>query len=249
MITNRDDGYTADRWAFDDEVTRVFDDMLERSIPQYQAMRDLVTNLGGQFLPTKERGMVVDLGTSRGDQIAHFIEEDQRLGRNIFYWGWEISPPMVEAAQRRFDGMEENVCILEADLRKGLKDASGSTYSWGGMCLVTAVLTMMFIPAEHRQRLMQEIYDALLPGGAYIMVEKILGAGATIDEAMVAEYYKHKARTGYDEDAIQRKRFALEGVLVPSTASTHMEDLRAVGFTKIDCFWRWMNFAGFIAVK
>ena len=89
----------------------------------------------------------------------------------------------------------------------------------------------------------------LVPGGAFIMVEKILGSGAAMDSAMVAEYYRHKANTGYDEDAIQRKRLALEGVLVPSTTSTHLENLRAVGFTKIDCFWRWMNFAGFIAVK
>ena len=242
MITNRDDGYTADHWAFDDEVTRVFEDMLERSIPQHQVMRDLVTNLGGQFLPVDEHGMVLDLGTSRGDQIARFIQEDQRLGPDIFYWGMEISAPMIEASQRRFDGMEDSVCILQADLRNGLNDV-------GGMRLVTAVLTMMFIPVEHRQNLMQDIYDALLPGGAFIMVEKILGSGAAMDSAMVAEYYRYKSSTGYDQDAIQRKRLALEGVLVPSTTSTHMENLRSVGFTQIDCFWRWMNFAGFIAVK
>lgn len=242
MIINNDTGYTADHWAFDEEVTKVFDDMLRRSIPQYEHMRDLVTDLGAHFIPTDEHGMVLDLGTSRGDQIARFIEDDRRLGRRTFYWGMEISAPMLAAAQRRFDGMEESVCILEADLRNGLGDV-------GGMRLVTAVLTMMFIPVESRQRLLEEIYQAILPGGAFIMVEKVLGAGATIDEAMVAEYYSHKSETGYSEEDIQRKRLALEGVLVPSTASAHLENLRMAGFRQVDCFWRWMNFAGFVAVK
>ena len=33
-------------WAFDDDVTRVFDYMLERSIPQYGLMRRAVLDVG-----------------------------------------------------------------------------------------------------------------------------------------------------------------------------------------------------------
>jgi len=243
MTNHVDTGYAPGRWAFDDEVTRVFDDMLRRSIPQYLVMRDAVTSLGSRFIPKDKHSMVLDLGTSRGDQIAAFLE----LDRDAFYLGMEISEPMLVAATERFFDLEDTVAIMRQDLREGLDGRGG--YHRGGMSLVTAVLTLMFIPVEFRQRLLEDIYDAVLPGGAFIMVEKILGAGSVIDGAMVEEYSDYKGITGYSADDIQRKRLALEGVLIPSLASSHMENLRSVGFRQVDCFWRWMNFAGFIGVK
>lgn len=38
------------RWEFDDEVAKCFDDMLERSIPNYETMRTLVYNVGKHFV-------------------------------------------------------------------------------------------------------------------------------------------------------------------------------------------------------
>ena len=42
---------------------------------------------------------------------------------------------------------------------------------------------------------------------------------------------------------------SLEGVLVPVTARWNEELLREEGFTSVDCFWRHLNFAGWVAVK
>lgn len=46
----RDTGYAPQRWAFDDQVTAVFDDMLQRSIPAYDDMRRLCFELGGRYV-------------------------------------------------------------------------------------------------------------------------------------------------------------------------------------------------------
>jgi tRNA (cmo5U34)-methyltransferase len=42
---------------------------------------------------------------------------------------------------------------------------------------------------------------------------------------------------------------SLEGVLVPVTAAWNEYLLRSAGFSHVDCFWRWMNFAAWVAVK
>jgi tRNA (cmo5U34)-methyltransferase len=42
---------------------------------------------------------------------------------------------------------------------------------------------------------------------------------------------------------------ALEGVLVPVTAAWNEQLLKGAGFSQVECFWRWMNFAGWVAVK
>src|SRR5436309_11553385 len=61
------------RWEFDEDVTRVFDDMLRRSIPQYEAMRSVVFEVGRRFV--QPGTAVVDLGCSRGEALAPFVAE------------------------------------------------------------------------------------------------------------------------------------------------------------------------------
>jgi len=62
-------------------------------------------------------------------------------------------------------------------------------------------------------------------------------------------YYRMKESKGYSHDEIERKRLSLEGVLVPVTARFNEMLLRGAGFRQVDCFWRWMNFCGWVAVK
>lgn len=102
-----------------------------------------------------------------------------------------------------------------------------------------------------RQVKPKEILDVLKmkPGGAFFLVEKIIGSSAEIDEQMTRHYYKHKTAHGYSQDQIQRKRLALKGVLVSVTAQWNLELLNLTGFKHVDCFWRWMNFGGYIAIK
>ena len=88
-----------------------------------------------------------------------------------------------------------------------------------------------------------------MQGGALIIVEKVLGACNDINSVMIDIYHGRKKAAGYSVDEVERKRLALEGVLVPVTASWNEDLLSGAGFSRIDCFWRWMNFAGWIAVK
>ena len=82
-----------------------------------------------------------------------------------------------------------------------------------------------------------------------ICVEKILGQGAENDGLFAKVYYAMKSANGYSQEQIDRKRLSLEGVLVPVTAKWNEEMLAWAGFTRVECFWRWMNFAGWIAVR
>jgi tRNA (cmo5U34)-methyltransferase len=225
------------RWAFDASVTECFDDMLARSIPDYLEMRRLVTELGLTYVrPSSD---VVDLGCSRGEALAPFVE---RAPEARSFVGVEVSEPMLEAARARFSGLEApRLLLLPTDLRRDFPNVVPS--------LVLSVLTLQFIPIEYRQQVVQRVYDALLPGGAFLLVEKVLGASSGIDDTIVREYLRLKAAHGYSSEEIARKRLALEGVLVPITAEWNESMLKRAGFSQVDCFWRWCNFAGWVAVK
>ncbi|PYM55060.1 MAG: hypothetical protein DMD77_21150 [Candidatus Rokuibacteriota bacterium] len=133
------------------------------------------------------------------------------------------------------------VQILDLDLRQGFPRVSAS--------VILSVLTIQFTPIEHRLRILEDIHAALLPGGAFIFVEKVIGATAALDRDFVALYHEFKRAGGYTSEEIERKRLSLEGVLVPVTARWNEELLKTAGFRHTDCFWRWMNFAGWIAIK
>jgi tRNA (cmo5U34)-methyltransferase len=238
QATGKDTGYAPDRWAFDTEVSRVFDDMLARSIPQYEIMRQACFDAASRFVQPKT--VIVDLGCSRGEAMAPFVERYGALNHHV---GIEVSPPMLEAARQRFKGYIECgiVEIRDCDLRKEYPPVQAS--------VTLSILTLQFTPIEYRQRIVREVWKHTVPGGAFILVEKVLGATADLDAMMVDIYYGMKERNGYSRDEIDRKRFALEGVLVPVTAQWNEELLQGAGFCQVDSFWRWMNFAAWAAVR
>ena len=51
--------------AFDESVPRSFDDMLERSIPQYNLMRESCFSVAEPFI--KQHVTILDIGCSRGE--------------------------------------------------------------------------------------------------------------------------------------------------------------------------------------
>jgi tRNA (cmo5U34)-methyltransferase len=238
MSTAIDHTQPKGKWTFDDDVTQVFENMLARSIPQYDVMRQLCFQLGAKF--AQRDTWIVDLGCSRGDALVPLID---KFGAHNRYLGVEISEPMLAAARERFAGMIQTgiVEVRALDLRKQYPQMKAS--------VTQSILTLQFVPIEYRQMIVQNAFDHLLPGGAFILVEKILGATAKLDALMVESYLDMKREHGYSSDEIERKRLALEGVLVPITARWNEELLHEIGFSEIDCFWRWMNFAGWVAVK
>jgi tRNA (cmo5U34)-methyltransferase len=226
------------RWKFDESVTAAFDDMLRRSIPQYDVMRAAVLAMGRPLV--KHDTDIVDLGCSRGEALAPFVSAFGAYNRFV---GIEVSEPMLAVARERFKGYISSglADIRKLDLREKYPPVKAS--------LTLSVFTMQFVPIEHRQRVFQDVYDHTIPGGGFILVEKVLGETSKIDKMLVENYYQLKADNGYSQDAIERKRLSLEGVLVPVTAAWNAELLRQAGFRQVDCFWAWMNFRGFVAIR
>lgn len=224
-------------WQFDTEVATVFEDMLRRSIPQYDVMRETVRSVGARFV--RPDTAIVDLGCSRGDALAPFIAD---FGIQNTFVGVEMSPPMAAIARQRFaDSRWANVEIRELDLRTEYPPARAS--------LTLAVLTVQFVPIEYRPALIRRVYDHTVPGGAFVLVEKVLGTAAALDGVMTDEYLEMKRTHGYTDEQIARKRLSLEGVLVPVSAKWNEDLLGAAGFAPVECFWRWMNFAAWVAVR
>lgn len=245
----KDDVVPKEKWVFDSDVADCFEDMLERSIPFYDVMRDCCTNLVYDVLRSgsskRETFEILDLGCSDGLMLEHlikrFCKDSSAFAR---YVGVDISSPMLEKARQRFSQEISNgvVRIEECDLRY--------EFPYGRFCAVTSILCLQFIPIEYRQRIIQNVYKSLTNTlDCFIMVEKVLGNTSDLDELMVKNYYRYKEQNGYSKEQIDRKKLSLEGVLVPITSDWNIDLLKQAGFREVDVFWRWMNFVGYIAIK
>lgn len=225
-------------WEFDESVTMVFTDMLRRSIPQYEVMRKAVFDIACRFVQPGTH--IIDLGCSSGDALAPLVD---KFGSQCNYLGLEISEPMLKAARTRFQQEIESgfVNIKHHDLRENYPDVQAS--------VTLCVLSLQFTPIDHRQRILYDAFQQTAPGGVLILVEKVLGTTAELTALMTDIYHELKTGHGYSKEEVERKRLSLEGVLVPVTSRWNEELLRSAGFTQVDCFWRWMNFAGWIACK
>lgn len=225
------------KWEFDSEVARCFADMLERSIPDYRSMRSLVYEIGEKFIIPGT--WITDIGCSTGLAIEPFY---QKHGQENQYFLCDNSAAMLEECRSKFSvgiGAGFVKCVNGNFFEVEMPLANS---------LVLSILSMQFMPTSYRQKMLNDIYDHMLYGGALVFVEKVVADGGA-DDLLVDLYYEMKRRNGYTMEKIVEKRKSLENVLSPLKPGWNVDMLYEAGFKVVDMFWRCLNFCGWIAIK
>jgi tRNA (cmo5U34)-methyltransferase len=111
------------------------------------------------------------------------------------------------------------------------------------------LFTLQFVRPLHRERVIRTIASGLRHQGALILVEKVVESDTMFNRLFIDHYYDMKRRHGYSEMEISQKREALENVLVPYRMEENRALLLENGFSHVQEFFRWYNFAGVVAVR
>ncbi|MEN9524863.1 MAG: carboxy-S-adenosyl-L-methionine synthase CmoA [Bacteroidota bacterium] len=228
----------ASDFKFGANVAKVFDDMVSRSVPFYGEIQRMVAELAADH--TQPGTDVYDLGCSTGTTL---IGMNTLVDPNIRFIGIDDSQEMLDKCKSKLMeiGFSRNYDLRCADLGKGVEVSNAS--------VVVLCLTLQFVRPIYREKLLRDIYQGLVPGGALILVEKILAEDSRYNRDFIEYYYDYKRRNDYSEMEISQKREALENVLVPYKLSENIALLRDHGFAHCEVFFKWYNFAGLIAVK
>ncbi|MFI5403987.1 MAG: carboxy-S-adenosyl-L-methionine synthase CmoA [Planctomycetota bacterium] len=233
-----DEGRVSD-FEFDEKVARVFDDMVARSVPYYDEIQRLQVDLAVEFLPDRE-SLVYDLGCSTGTTL-HLLASHPRCPKATRFVGIDNAAAMLNEAKAKLGGDLGRVELLEADLNAGVEMRP---------CRIVFLnWTLQFVRPLYREALVRRIFDALEPGGALFLSEKVLLSNSFLNRLYIEHYLRYKRSRGYSDAEIQRKREALENVLVPYRLEENRLMLERAGFATIDPFFRWLNFACLLAVK
>jgi len=108
---------------------------------------------------------------------------------------------------------------------------------------------LQFVPLADRAALLEKIYQGMLPGGVLILSEKLVFEDERQQALQVDMHHHFKKMQGYSELEISQKRSALENVLLAESFSTHRLRLLAAGFSSVEIWFQYFNFASMIALK
>lgn len=225
-------------FVFDDAVAAVFDDMVSRSVPQYAEIQRMLAELALAFV--SEGSRVYDLGCSTGTTLSA-LYKTLRVPAHLI--GIDNSEEMLEQCRTKLTSLNlgDSIELRYGDLDEGIEIRDAS--------VVFLVLTLMFVRPLNRENLMRQIHSGMRDNGCLLMVEKVLGDGSLFNRLFIERYYSYKRRMGYSELEISQKREALENVLIPYRLQENRDLLLNAGFRQVDVFFKWYNFAGFVAVK
>ncbi|NPA50347.1 MAG: carboxy-S-adenosyl-L-methionine synthase CmoA [Epsilonproteobacteria bacterium] len=222
------------QFEFDEKVASVFDDMLNRSVPFYKEVQDLISSLISK--EAKENDRVLDIGSSTASFLLNlYIKRD-----DLELIGIDNSKAMVERARNKALAFGAKIeLILEDIFNYDIKDFN----------FIVANYTLQFIRPIDRIELIKKIYNGLKKGGVFYFSEKIIFNDKKLDKEIIDIYYEYKKKQGYSQYEIAKKREALENVLIPFTIKENIKLCEQSGFKRVDTLFQWANFATFRAIK
>lgn len=225
-------------FEFNKEVAKVFDDMLNRSVPFYSESIKRQSQLALEYYQDGSR--IYDLGCSHGN--IGLLIMDQFKDRKFSMVAVDSSRPMIEKYSKRIKNKKNARSI---DLVCGpLEDIQITNAS-----VVLINLTLQFLDPGKRDALIKKIFQGMNPNGILLLTEKTIHASQEINELQTGFYKLFKLENGYSELEISQKRDALEKVLLPDTIETHLFRMRNAGFASVDIWLKWFNFVSILAIK
>ena len=225
-------------FEFDEQVVRVFPDMIARSVPGYASILSMIEQLSSRFV--RPGTTVWDLGCSLG-AATRLIRRQAPLDCTIH--AVDNSPAMIQRLKTILDDPNDNGCTVklhEADLRD--VEIRNATF-------VVLNLTLQFLPPADRTRVIENVFRGLLPGGALLLSEKICFDETTQQQLMTDLHHDFKRAHGYSDLEVAQKRTAIENRLIPESLDTHINRLKHAGFTTVAPWFQCFNFVSILAVS
>ncbi len=229
-------------FRFNEAVTRVFPDMLQRSIPGYAASLEAIGSLAARYV--QPRTYCYDLGCSLGAATLAMRQGIAADGCRII--AVDNASAMVERCRQVIDEDDAqrksdiSVEVVHCDIRElDITNAS----------MVVLNYTLQFLELADRDAVIQKIHDGLIDGGVFVLSEKVVDDDPRVEELLVGLHHEHKRRNNYSALEVSRKRAALETVLIPESVADHRKRLAKAGFGHAAVWLRYFNFVSIVAIR
>lgn len=170
-----------------------------------------------------EARRILDLGTGNGRLLA-LLKLDRPHSSCI---ALDFSPTMLEAARKQFAD-DSTIEVVEHNLDWPLPDL-------GQFNAIVSSFAIHHCSHERKRSLYAEIFARLKSGGVFCNLEHVASSTPALHHKFLAEI----GYTPEEEDPSNQ----LLGV------ETQLVWLREIGFTDVDCYWKWLELALLVGLK
>lgn len=206
-------------WTFEtSEVAKNFNDHVREQLPWYDLVTDAIVHIARHYIPTN--GVVYDIGASTGN-IGRALE-DVLKARNASLIGVESSAQMV------LNYNAPGIILNE--------DAVNVKYKNYDVAIMYLVL--MFIPVKERTNYLNHMYTKLNPGGAMIIVDKVISPAGYEGTVLRRLPMYWKSKQGASASDIVKKELSLAGSQRP--INQHILPAIPVKFFQMGEFCGWI---------
>lgn len=229
-------------FRFNENVARVFPDMLRRSIPGYAASIEAIGSLAARYVRAGTN--CYDLGCSLGAATLAMRHGIQHPCCRVV--AVDSSSAMIArcheviAEDDRQNGPETEVDVVEQDIRET---------DFVNASMVVLNYTLQFIEPADRDALLERIFAGMNEGGILVLSEKVVDDNEHMEALLIDLHEEHKRRNHYSALEVARKRAALENVLIPESVAAHRDRLQRAGFARSAVWLRYFNFVSIIAIR
>ncbi|HSS98145.1 MAG TPA: class I SAM-dependent methyltransferase [Terriglobales bacterium] len=160
---------------------------------------------------------ILDIGTGAG----RLIGIAKQRWPQVEAVGVDFSPMMLELSRTRFAG-DSAVTIIEHNLDKPLLNL-------GVFDVVMSSFAIHHVSHERKRSLYVEVFNMLVPGGVFCNLEHV----SSPSEGLHHKFLKSMDIAAENDDP-SNKLLDVE---------TQLSWLREIGFTDVDCHWKWRELA------
>ncbi|QIR36592.1 class I SAM-dependent methyltransferase [Tolypothrix sp. PCC 7910] len=166
---------------------------------------------------------ILDLGTGDGRLLA-LLKIDRPQAESIAV---DFSATMLEAVKNRFSG-DTTVQVISHNLDYPLPEL-------GTFDAVVSSFAIHHVTHDRKCSLYTEIFQILEPGGIFCNLEHVASPTQVLHE-----HFLHSIGFTIETEDPSNKLLDVE---------TQLNWLRNIGFTDVDCYWKWLELALLIGKK
>lgn len=166
---------------------------------------------------------VLDLGTGDG-RLLSLVKIERPQVESVAI---DFSPTMLEAAKTRFAG-DAMVELIAHNLDEPLPNI-------GSFDAVVSSFAIHHLTHERKRSLYTEIFALLEPGGIFCNLEHVSSSTKALHE-------RFRRALGIEDEPDDPSNKLLD-------VETQLVWLKEIGFTDVDCYWKWLELALLVGVK
>ena len=218
---------------FDGEAD-IFDSHVIKAVPYYAQMLDaLISSI------TFEKGRVfsaVDIGSGTGT-LAYLLK---KRFPNAKIKCVDFAPKMLEAAKQKLKGLDD-ISFEQADIY-------GYSFKENVDAVISSLALHHLETDADKKRFQEKSFKALNSAGIFINADIILASDEKRQQVCLEKWKEFNLRSMTDAQIADRQH-KYETEDRPAILMNEIDNLTAIGYKKVEVFWRYYNFAVYGGIK